>query len=165
MQIDGERAPWKPRPGADHLPLNFVERIAVRLPEHARPKAEQCYLAMLDRVLMDFRISTHAADDLVKPAESLELGRSVSGPLWPISRPPPRLPGRITSSPTRGGPTFTLWPGCCVFRTANLKASFVPPVRPAGDATPIEHVLTVSLAEFRLNIRDLGVDRGHVTFA
>ena len=76
VQIEGERAPWKPRPGADYLPLHFVKRIAVRLPEHARPKAEQSYLAILDRVLMDFKISAHAADDLLKPAESLELGRA-----------------------------------------------------------------------------------------
>jgi DNA polymerase III subunit epsilon len=76
VPIGGEQVPWKPRPEADVVAPHFLERIAVRMPEHAGPEAEQNYLALLDRVLLDRDISAHEADDLVKLADALELGRS-----------------------------------------------------------------------------------------
>lgn len=74
--IGTERAVWKSRSDQDQIPPHFIERIAVRLPEHVGPEAEQIYLAFLDRVLIDHEISAHEANDLVKLAASLELGRS-----------------------------------------------------------------------------------------
>jgi DNA polymerase III subunit epsilon len=73
--VPGARATWKPRPADDYVRPHFIERIAVRLPEHAGPESKQDYLALLDRVLIDHDISAHEADDLVKLADSLELGR------------------------------------------------------------------------------------------
>jgi hypothetical protein len=48
----------------------------VRLPKHAGPEAEQSYLALVDRVLIDHDISAHEADGLVRLADTLELGRN-----------------------------------------------------------------------------------------
>jgi DNA polymerase-3 subunit epsilon len=75
-RIPGDRAGWKPRPEEGHVPPHFLERIVVRMPEHAGPEAEHDYLALLDRALLDRDISAHEADDLVKLADSLELGRT-----------------------------------------------------------------------------------------
>ncbi|HEY4268570.1 MAG TPA: exonuclease domain-containing protein [Galbitalea sp.] len=72
----GPRAEWKPRPEDGHVPPHFLERIAVRLPEHTGPAEEHDYLALLDRVLLDRDISAHEADDLVKLADQLELSRT-----------------------------------------------------------------------------------------
>ncbi len=73
--IDGERVAWKPRPEEGQVRPHFLERIAIRLPEHTGPDEEHDYLALLDRVLLDRDISAHEADDLVRLAAQLELSR------------------------------------------------------------------------------------------
>ena len=163
-QIDGERTPWKPRPAADYVAPPFIERIAVRLPEHAGLEAEQSYLALLDRALMDFDISAHEADDLVKLADSLELGRSACEHLhlayfqalteiaWAdniltdAERADLRAVARLLRIPD-----------------SERESSLVPPVRPAVDTTLIGHVSAVSLPEFCLNIGDLVVLTGDMS--
>ena len=67
----------KPRPehptpiGAD----SFLARISIKLPELAGTAEHVDYLALLDRVLLDRRISAHEADALVACAEQLGISR------------------------------------------------------------------------------------------
>jgi DNA polymerase-3 subunit epsilon len=74
--LDSVDASWKPRPLKDTPSPHFLERIAQRLPDIAGTEAEQSYLALLDKVLIDHEISAHEAADIVTLADALELGRS-----------------------------------------------------------------------------------------
>jgi DNA polymerase-3 subunit epsilon len=56
-------------------PARFLERISVRLPDYTGPAEHRDYLALLDRCLLDRRLSVHEADQLVQVAEELGLGR------------------------------------------------------------------------------------------
>jgi DNA polymerase-3 subunit epsilon len=69
-------AQWIPRPAAtDGPPPHFLERITVKLPEHAGPAEFTDYLALLDRALMDRVLSVHEMRGLVELAELLGISR------------------------------------------------------------------------------------------
>jgi DNA polymerase-3 subunit epsilon len=68
-------AAWKPRPSATYIPPHFLERLATHLPEQQGTEAEQSYLALLDRVLLDRDISVHEANDLVTLSNEFGLDR------------------------------------------------------------------------------------------
>lgn len=66
---------WHPR-GTEHAdPKTFLERITVKLPEHAGPGEHLDYLALLDRCLLDRNLTAHEATALVALAESLGISR------------------------------------------------------------------------------------------
>lgn len=69
-------AQWKPRPAADVQPTSFLERITVKLPEFSGPAEHLDYLALLDRCLLDRRISAHEANSLVALAETVGISRT-----------------------------------------------------------------------------------------
>jgi len=62
-------------------PADFLERITVKLPEHAGPAEHQDYLALLDRCLIDRHLSATEADALVTLAESLGISRDTAARL------------------------------------------------------------------------------------
>jgi DNA polymerase-3 subunit epsilon len=135
--IPGERTPWKPRPAADHVPPHFLERIAIRLPEHAGPEAEQSYLALLDRILIDHHISAHEADDLVQLANSLELGRVACERLQ-----------------------LAYFQALVIIPEPEIQKSLTPPDAGTVDPELLEEVLAIQLAEFKLRVGDLVVLSG-----
>lgn len=68
---------WKPRPEypADTSAASFLERISIKLPEHAGPPEFTDYLALLDRALLDRHLSVHETNALVALAEQLSISR------------------------------------------------------------------------------------------
>jgi len=75
--IELPRAEWRPRPAdTESAPPHFLERISVKLPEHAGPAEFTDYLALLDRALLDRKLSVHERSGLVELAESLGINRS-----------------------------------------------------------------------------------------
>ena len=67
---------WVSRDHAVPDPAHFLERITVKLPEHAGPAEQHDYLALLDRCLLDRVFSAHEADELVAEAERLGISRT-----------------------------------------------------------------------------------------
>ena len=161
--IPGDRAVWKPRPADDYIAPHFIERITVRLPEHAGPEAEQNYLALLDRVLIDHDISAHEADDLVRLAESLELGRDACARLhlayfqalasiaWSDS---------FLTNDERSD--LIAVAGLLVIPQGDVKRALQPPEGGPVDTNLLEDVTTVQLAEFKLRAGDLVVLTGEM---
>jgi DNA polymerase-3 subunit epsilon len=161
--ILGDRALWKPRPAADYVRPHFIERIAVRLPEHAGPEAEQDYLALLDRVLIDHDISAHEADDLVRLADSLELGRDACTRLhlayfqalasiaWSDS---------VLTEDERSD--LLAVAKLLVIPDDDLDKALAPPIGGPIDQATIDEVSTVELAEFKLHAGDLVVLTGEM---
>jgi DNA polymerase-3 subunit epsilon len=75
--VDLPSAEWMKRPAAsDGPPPHFLERITVKLPEHAGPSEFTDYLALLDRALLDRHLSVHEARGLVELAETLGIDRA-----------------------------------------------------------------------------------------
>lgn len=66
---------WVAREAARVDPTGFLERITSRMPDHSGPIEHTQYLALLDRCLIDDRISVHEAAELVACAEDLGVGR------------------------------------------------------------------------------------------
>lgn len=74
--IETPGAEWMPRRAvADGPPPHFLERITVKLPEHAGPAEFTDYLALLDRALLDRVLSVHETRGLVELAERLGISR------------------------------------------------------------------------------------------
>jgi len=70
-------AEWMKRPAAsDGPPPHFLERITVKLPEHAGPSEFTDYLALLDLALLDRQLSVHETRRLVERAAGLGINRS-----------------------------------------------------------------------------------------
>jgi DNA polymerase-3 subunit epsilon len=157
--IAGDHVPWKPRPEEGRVPPHFLERIAVRLPEHAGPEAEQDYLALLDRVLLDRDISAHEADDLVKLADSLELGRmacerlnlayfqAVATIAW--------ADNILTDAECAD---LTQLAGLLRVPEADVQTAQQPPV--GGPSPSLQNVPTTELAQFKLHTGDIVVLTG-----
>jgi DNA polymerase-3 subunit epsilon len=61
---------------AEPAPASFLQRITVQLPASNGPAAEQDYLALLDRCLIDRHLAVHEADALVAIAADLGLDRA-----------------------------------------------------------------------------------------
>lgn len=72
----GLDVPWLPRDTQPAEARGFLERISVKLPEHAGPPEQLDYLALLDRCLVDRNTSAHEADALVALAETLGISRT-----------------------------------------------------------------------------------------
>lgn len=68
-------ADWVAREVAEAEPPTFLERIALRMPDHSGPDEHREYLALLDRALLDRRISVHEQNALVDLATDLGIGR------------------------------------------------------------------------------------------
>lgn len=68
-------ADWVAREVAEAEPPTFLERIALRMPDHSGPDEHREYLALLDRALLDRRLSAHERDGLVSLATDLGIGR------------------------------------------------------------------------------------------
>ncbi|HEY1489323.1 MAG TPA: exonuclease domain-containing protein [Micromonosporaceae bacterium] len=64
------------RPTTDAAPPHFLSRLVDRLPRVAEPVQADSYLALLDRALVDRRISATETDALVTAATSMKLGRA-----------------------------------------------------------------------------------------
>ncbi|MDH6180087.1 DNA polymerase-3 subunit epsilon [Microbacteriaceae bacterium SG_E_30_P1] len=75
--VGGTRA-WKPRPeySTESTAASFLERITLKLPEHAGPAEHTDYLALLDRALLDRHLSVHETNALVDLAETLGISRT-----------------------------------------------------------------------------------------
>lgn len=73
------RAAWFPRPADAATRIlsaaDFIERVTLKLPEHGGPAEYLDYLALLDRCLLDRRLSAHEASALVAMAENLGIDR------------------------------------------------------------------------------------------
>lgn len=160
--ITGVRAPWKARPAADHVLPHFLERVAVRLPEHAGLEAEQNYLALLDRILIDHEISAHEVEDLVHLADNLELGQSSCARLHlayfqalaTIAWADNMLTGEEESD-LRTLAELLLIP------SADVAKALLPPDAPTGSV--VDQVSTLQLAEFKLRAGDIVVLTGAMT--
>lgn len=75
--IDLPSAEWMKRPSTtDSRPPHFLERITVKLPEHAGPSEFTDYLALLDRALIDRHLSAHETRGLIELAENLGIDRA-----------------------------------------------------------------------------------------
>lgn len=75
-ELLGPEVAWHPRAAQPSETKSFLERITIKLPEHAGPAEHLNYLALLDRCLVDRNISAHEADSLVELAESMDISRS-----------------------------------------------------------------------------------------
>jgi DNA polymerase-3 subunit epsilon len=64
------------RPAADAVPPHFLSRLVDRLPRVTEPVQADSYLALLDRALIDRRISATESDALVTAAAALRLSRA-----------------------------------------------------------------------------------------
>lgn len=81
-QHDAPRLAWFSRDDVStDEPADFLERITVKLPEHAGPAEHQDYLALLDRCLIDRHLSATEADALVTLAEGLGISRDTAARL------------------------------------------------------------------------------------
>jgi DNA polymerase-3 subunit epsilon len=69
-------SPWVPRGAQQPSPASFIQRITLKMPEHAGPAEHLDYLALLDRCLLDQQISAHEANALVDLAETLGISRT-----------------------------------------------------------------------------------------
>ena len=69
-------SPWVPRGAQSQAPASFIQRITLKMPEHAGPAEHLDYLALLDRCLLDQQISAHEANALVDLAETLGISRT-----------------------------------------------------------------------------------------
>jgi DNA polymerase-3 subunit epsilon len=69
-------SPWVPRGAQQPSPASFIQRITLKMPEHAGPAEHLDYLALLDRCLLDQQISAHEANALVELAETLGISRT-----------------------------------------------------------------------------------------
>lgn len=77
LPLDLPRAEWTPRLDVDDaVPVHFLQRITVKLPEYAGPAECNDYLAMLDRALLDRQLSVHETRGLVDLAETLGITRA-----------------------------------------------------------------------------------------
>jgi len=72
--VDPIEAVWAARGSEATATASFLSRIARRLPDIPGTFEQREYLALLDRVLLDRRISAHEADQLVGLASVLEIG-------------------------------------------------------------------------------------------
>lgn len=72
---------WLVRESAEPVPVSFLNRIAARMHDHSGPDEHHEYLALLDRCLLDRRISRHEAAALIGLAEQLRIGREVCSQL------------------------------------------------------------------------------------
>lgn len=61
---------------ADVKEPHFLERIAIQMPDSSGPAAHTEYMALLDRCLLDRRLSVHERNALVDLASTLGIGRS-----------------------------------------------------------------------------------------
>ena len=156
---------WKPRPRADSVPPHFIERIALRLPEHAGPEAEQSYLAMLDRALIDQDVSGHEGNELVRLADELGLGRSGCEGLhlayFQAMTTIAWADGVLTDDENLD---LIAVAALLLIDAAEVEKSLMPP-SPIHSAltTGLEDVPTVQLAEFRLRAGDLVVLTGDMS--
>lgn len=66
---------WLPRPEHEATAPHFLERISARLPDVATDDAERDYLALLDRCLLDCRLSVHEQNALIAFAAECGLDR------------------------------------------------------------------------------------------
>ncbi|HWV37434.1 MAG TPA: exonuclease domain-containing protein [Vulgatibacter sp.] len=70
------REAWFPRPERGEESGHFLDRIVVDLPGRADSEAHESYLALLDRCLLDRRLSEHEKDALVSLATELGIDRA-----------------------------------------------------------------------------------------
>jgi DNA polymerase-3 subunit epsilon len=66
---------WLPRPEHEAAAPHFLERISAQLPDVATDDAERDYLALLDRCLLDRRLSAHEQNALIAFAAECGLER------------------------------------------------------------------------------------------
>lgn len=161
--IAGEWVQWKPRPADDHLEPHFIERIAVRLPEHAGSEAEQSYLALLDRALIDHHISAHEADDLVKLADELELGRAACEQLhldYYQALATIAWSDRVLTDMERSD--LATVSKLLLIPDDAVQKSLEPPAAWHVNPAALLEVSTVELAEFKLHAGDLVVLTGEM---
>lgn len=59
----------------------LLQRVSERMPSHPGPRQQSEYLALVDRCLLDRRITVHEADALVELAQSLGLDRDLCADL------------------------------------------------------------------------------------
>ncbi|WP_349898381.1 exonuclease domain-containing protein [Parafrigoribacterium soli] len=69
-------SPWVSRGAQAQASASFIQRITLKMPEHAGPVEHLDYLALLDRCLLDQQISVHEANALVNLAETLGISRT-----------------------------------------------------------------------------------------
>lgn len=74
--LAGSPSAWVPRGTQQLSPASFIQRITLKMPEHAGPAEHLDYLALLDRCLLDHQISAHEANALVELAETLGISRT-----------------------------------------------------------------------------------------
>lgn len=71
-------ADWVAREVATAEQPTFLERMAVRMPDHSGPDEHREYLSLLDHALLDRRISVHERNALIELATELGIGRAVA---------------------------------------------------------------------------------------
>ena len=74
--LSSHNLPEVRRPAADATEPHFLSRLVDRLPRVSEPAEADSYLALLDRALIDRRISATESDVLVEAARALRFGRS-----------------------------------------------------------------------------------------
>ena len=67
---------WHPRPETGRRVVPFLEKLVEDLPYHAGPESHDEYLGLLDRCLLDRRLTEHEVDELVAAARDLGLDRA-----------------------------------------------------------------------------------------
>ena len=72
--LTGAAFPETRRSDPDAVPEHFLSRLVDRLPRVTEPPQADTYLALLDRALIDRRISATESDALVASATALDLG-------------------------------------------------------------------------------------------
>ena len=72
----GPAVEWRTREAMANPPVHFLERITVKMPGYSGPAERLDYLALLDRCLLDWEISSHEARSLVCLAETLGISRA-----------------------------------------------------------------------------------------
>ncbi|MGK9149294.1 DNA polymerase III subunit epsilon [Plantibacter flavus] len=76
IRYTGPSVPWFPREHAQSADRHFLERMVEVLPPFGGTDAENEYLALLDRCLLDRVISQHESDGLVTMATELGITRA-----------------------------------------------------------------------------------------
>jgi DNA polymerase-3 subunit epsilon len=74
--LTGPEVEWRARDARANPPAHFLERITMKLPEYSGPAECLDYLALLDRCLLDWEISSHEADSLVNLAETAGISQA-----------------------------------------------------------------------------------------
>jgi len=74
--LSSHNLPEVRRPATDATEPHFLSRLVDRLPRVSEPAEADSYLALLDRALIDRRISATESDVLVAAAQRLHFGRS-----------------------------------------------------------------------------------------